>query len=56
MSQRPSVLDVVKVPNLKPGKYVLGFIESLEGSIVGLHSRRRHLLLHHTSRSGVVAL
>ena len=25
MGQRPSVLDVVKVPKLKPGKYVVGF-------------------------------
>lgn len=25
LSQRPSVLDVVKVPKVKPGKYVLGF-------------------------------
>ena len=24
LRQRPSVLDVVKVPNVKPGKYVLG--------------------------------
>merc|ERR1719265_2009494 len=25
MGERPSVLDVVKVPNVKPGRYVLGF-------------------------------
>ena len=25
LRQRPSVLDTVKVPNVKPGKYVVGF-------------------------------
>ena len=37
-------------------KYNFGLMENIQGSIVGLHSRCRHLLLHNTSRSGCVAL
>ena len=37
-------------------KFMFGLMENLQGSIVGLHSRCRHLLLHNTSRSGCVAL